>query len=196
SIFLLDMNEKIQLDMLTIQNIESLGTQVPINENIGTYSIVLNSSYFKCDIPLNFENVPNHKNRKDFELLHNKIQTFQKLNEDKLGWMKNILWENCLYAFEGTDYGFNIKEPSEKEYELNLEEIIILTDMPNANLNTIKGNMLNFNIYNRQDAFDSSKLNYVNFKGDTACFNFTTKWDDEHDINIWTENFIYTHHEV
>ena len=119
------------------------------------------------------------------------INDFNNLNDIKIGWIKNKLWENYLYAIEATDYGFNELPASQLTSNIREEEISILKDMPDADLKTIKFNMNYFKIFNIDQALKSSNLNYVEFSEKLIVFNFTTIWDDEHDITIYTKNYIF-----
>lgn len=177
--------------MYFLNEIKSRGNHIPTSKNLGKFNLNVESKYFGQKVELTFTNQKKDKNIDDWNLILKQINEFVELNEDKIGWIKNKLWENYLYAIEATDYGFEDIPISQMNIDLKVEEIVILNHMHTANLETIRFNMHHFKIYQQNQIFAGSKINFVEFRKELIIFNFSTIWDDEHDISIYTNNYIF-----
>ncbi len=175
--------------MYTIDEIKSKGIQKPNNNIRGQFHLTVESIYFGQQVELIFTNQNNNKSLHDWNTILKQANQFIKLNENVIGWLKDILWENYLYAIEGTDYGFDEIKPSDEIYNLNKEEITILKDMPTANLETIKFNMNHFKIFHKNQILSGTKIELVELRKETITFFISTIWDDEHDLDIHTKNY-------
>lgn len=91
--------------MIKIEELKTIGNQKRENEITGTFSCEIFSPYFQKEVKLNFRNSNNAKIENDWNRIYNSIIEFIKLDELRIGWIKDILWEMCVNCFEGTDYG-------------------------------------------------------------------------------------------
>jgi len=176
--------------MITIEELKANGKQIQENENHGTFTINVLSPYFKKEVRLNFLNQKNVKGEHELLRLVKYHNEFIQLNESKIGWIKEIIWKDYLYSLEGTDYGFDPIPKSVQLDNVTLDQITILKEMPTANLDNIKKNINYFKIFNKEEALFSLKINHIDIIEHAVTFYISTLWDEEHDIVIYTDNYI------
>ena len=172
--------------MINADQLKTLGKQNKENEITGTFTCNIFSPYFQKEIKLNFLFSNNVKDENDWNTLTVLINEFIKLDETKIGWIKDILWEMCLNCFEGTDYGFDLNPDTPPLADETLEQIMKFKKHEFMPLDNYIKNVQYFKIFNKEQALLSTNNNHVDFIGDRVNFYFSTVWDDEHDSVICT----------
>ncbi len=177
--------------MKSVEELKSKGIQKVSNDALGHFHLYVESGYFGQQVELIFRNQKNRKNSDDWNQILERTNQFLALNENVIGWMKDILWENYLYAIEDADYGLDEIIPDEEINNVSRDKITILNDMPSANIENIKFNMNHFKIFHKNQILTGSKIELVEFGQESITFVFSTIWDDEHDVYIHTNNYIH-----